>query len=589
MSKKGANDSPAILHVLALAAIVTIVLVPFSAKPFHVDDPMYLWAARHILKDPVNFYGFNVNWLNLKTSMADVMKNPPLVSYYIALAASVVGWGERAIHLAMIVPAVAAAAGIYFIAKRICARPLLATLIGVLSPAFIVSGTTVMSDVMMLAFWCWAVVLWMRGVENDDAASLAVAGVLVAMSALTKYFGMSLVPLLAAYSIFAQKKPLKCLMFLVIPAVILAGYQWATHAMYGKGLLFDAADYAVSIRYEGGTKSYIQVGFISLAFIGGCVITGLFYMPLLWSKRAMGAFAALAGAIALALITSVHQVGVTSLLENGHLRWDVIIELSLFAVAGASIMVLSIGEFFRRRDAAALLLALWVAGTFVFAAFLNWTVSGRTVLPIAPAAGMIFARRMEEKDDKKMKAILKLYLPLVPTLITAVFVAWADYDFAKAERFAANYIYAKYANGARHIWFQKHWGFQYYMESHGEKAVAIDWHDSHISKGDIVVFSLTHYRPGGHSKALIPTIETLSFTPSGGLATVDPGTYSKTTAGFYSSTSAALPYFLGPQSGDIYLVKQATIDGDLRLPFDLKTTKIPIDEKMWTRIFGDDL
>lgn len=588
MLKKGhlpQNDVSTALHVIILVLAVMAILVPFSDKPFHADDPMFLWAAKHIQTDPINFYGFNVNWLNLKTSMPDAMKNPPLASYYIALAAWAFGWAERYIHLAMTLPA--AAVGMYFIARRITRRPLLAALIGVLTPAFVVSGTTVMSDIMMLAFWCWAVVLWMRGVEKDDPLSLTAAALLVAMSALTKYFGMSLIPLLAAYSIFDKKGPSRHLAFLIIPVVILAGYQWATHEMYGKGLLFDAADYAVSARYKGGLTGNIQSGFIGLVFVGGCVITGLLYMPFLWPARTVLLWASLAVAVAATLIIKANNIGVTPIIESGRPRWDVVIQVSLFAVAGVSIMALSAVDFFRRRDAASFLLVLWVAGTFVFAAFLNWTVSGRAVLPIAPAAGMIFARRMDDKNDGRTAPLLKLYSPLIPALVIAITVAWADYDFAKAGRSAAYYVYGKYSDKTDHIWFQGHWGFQYYIESIGGKAVAIDWHDSHISRGDIVVFSTNHYRPG-RVRPLIPTIEALRLTPSGHPATVGAESHAKTSAGFYSSTCSALPYFLGPQSEDVYLIKYATADGDLRLPFDPGTKAIHIPAT-WTTVFGDDV
>lgn len=83
--------------------------------------------------------------------------------------------------------------------------PIAAALIAVLSPVFMVSANTVMCDMLMLAFWVWAVLLWVRGLERHEPLTLLLAGALVALSAPTKYFGASLIPLLVAYSLLDRK------------------------------------------------------------------------------------------------------------------------------------------------------------------------------------------------------------------------------------------------------------------------------------------------------------------------------------------------------------------------------------------------
>ena len=39
---------------------------------------------------------------------------------------------------------------------------------------------------------------------------------------------------------------------------------------------------------------------------------------------------------------------------------------------------------------------LWVIGTFLFAAFLNWTVNARSLLPLTPAVAILMTRRLEQ-------------------------------------------------------------------------------------------------------------------------------------------------------------------------------------------------
>ena len=124
--------------------IVLAALGPFLAKPFNVDDPLFLWAARQIQAHPSNPYGFDLNWYGFQSAMWDVTKNPPLACYYLAVAAAILGWSEVALHFAMLLPAVAAILGTYRLARRLCQRPVLAACTTLFTPVYLVSSTSVM-------------------------------------------------------------------------------------------------------------------------------------------------------------------------------------------------------------------------------------------------------------------------------------------------------------------------------------------------------------------------------------------------------------------------------------------------------------
>jgi len=159
-----AAKSWAAKHPLTVIGIVLLFcLGPFIDKAIHIDDPLFIWSAEWILKHPVDFYGFNVNWYGGTSLMAAINCNPPATAYFLASVASVFGWREIVLHCAFIPVAFAAAAGIYQLAKIWCGRPLLATLVASITPVFLVSSTTLMSDVLMLALWVWAMVLWEHG------------------------------------------------------------------------------------------------------------------------------------------------------------------------------------------------------------------------------------------------------------------------------------------------------------------------------------------------------------------------------------------------------------------------------------------
>src|SRR5207244_1427349 len=130
-----------------------------------------------------------------------------------------------------------------------------------------------------------------------------------------------------------------------------------------------------------------------------------------------------------------------------------------------------------RRDAAALLLFLWTGGIFFFATMLNWTINGRILLPAAPALGILIGRRIGQKSETRNRRSEaqspKPTALFVGTImlggIMSLALAKADYNVANAERAAANELWEAYHPAARTVWFEGHWGFQYYMEQLGAK------------------------------------------------------------------------------------------------------------------------
>ena len=203
---------------LVIGLILAVCLGPFINKAVHVDDPLFIWAGQWIQRHPADFYGFKVTWFFSEVPMSAANQNPPMMSYFLAGAASLLGWSEIALHLAGMAIAFAAAAGIYSLAKMWCERPLLAAVIAVLTPVFLVSSTTLMCDVLMLAFWIWAVVVWERALRGSQSGwQFAGAGLLAGLAVLTKYSALTLLPLLPALSLLRTRKIGWWLTGLVVP------------------------------------------------------------------------------------------------------------------------------------------------------------------------------------------------------------------------------------------------------------------------------------------------------------------------------------------------------------------------------------
>jgi 4-amino-4-deoxy-L-arabinose transferase-like glycosyltransferase len=551
--------------ILILATLVC--LIPFSGKAFHIDDTLFVWAAKHIQSHPENPYGFTVNWYGSEMPMSDVMKNPPLNSYYIAGAASLIGWSETALHIAFFIPAFAVIFGTYRLAEGFCKKPLFAALLTLFSPAFLVSGTTVMCDVSMLAFWIWAVVLWVKGIEKNSSWRLILAAILIALSALTKYYGMSLIPLLAIYAIFKKRGLGWWMLYLLIPAAVLAWYQFATYSLYGRGLLLDAGEYAVATR-EGYGAAILPKTMVGLAFVGGCFLAVLAYSYFLWSKRRI-VFGALFSVLLLLILSSIGTIGGFSLVNaGGEIQWLAIAQLCIFAVAGIGLAELAVVEVVKSRDADSVLLFLWIIGTMAFAAYINWTVNVRSILPLLPAASILLMRRFEgsyqtpklkshHKNRKKLPAEQKKYLPewgrlifpLIPLALLALLVARADFELAGSARSAAEQIRKQYSRD--HIFFEGHWGFQYYMESLNGKAINFE-NAGDIALGDILVRPINNTNVSNKPipKEIASPLPELKFNAVRWLSTMNVSVG----AGFYADLWGPLPYAFGAVPPERYMI-----------------------------------
>jgi 4-amino-4-deoxy-L-arabinose transferase-like glycosyltransferase len=429
-----------------------------------------------------------------------------------------------------LLPAIAVVQGGYRLAKHFCKRPLLAALVALFTPVFLVSGTTIMCDVLMLAFWVWSVVFWIQGTEQKRPGPFAVAALLMMLAAFTKYFGACLIPLVAAWSI-AGKRPVKeWLGWLAIPIAFLIAYQLATRALYGHGLLADAGKYAAAI-HKASIVSNLDLILTALSFSGGCFAVVTFFAPFLWTHRSLlvGAGIALAGCGIILFVTKgLHPVSASAARMAQILFW---------AAGGVSLLALAVADFHRCREANSLLLACWVFGTFIFTAFFNWIVNGRSLLPIAIPAGILLARRLEQRFADGIKWRL-LIAPGFLGAALAIWVAVADYSFSVAPRTAARAVYSHYGTAGHRLWFQGHWGFQYYLQKEG--AIALDLQHPKMAAGDYIALP-SHNANVYAMKGPVTELNSFVVPVHGWLSTMNR----ETGAGFYASLWGPLPFALG--------------------------------------------
>ena len=298
--------------------------------------------------------------------------------------------------------------------------------------------------------------------------------------------------------------------------------------------------------------SKLQNGLIALTFAGGCVASAVLFLPLLWRKREW--IVPASGMVLIAAITFSCGTlwGKYPALQGAALA-SAKIQMILWATGGLCVLGLAVVDIFRHRNAPSLLLFLWVAGTFIFTAFCNWTVNARSILPLTPAVAILIARRFEAR----FPTVVRTWPPgIIACLLASYGLAWsvtmADFSMAGASRQSAQEVCDKYNGGSGTLWYQGHWGFQYYMEELG--ASMMDFQNSPLKSGDLLVVPPNNTNAESPDPQTATLLETFTIPGARWLTTFN----ASVGGGFYASAIAPLPFAFGtvpPDKVFVYALK----------------------------------
>lgn len=536
-------------HLIFIILILAVAYFPFVNKAINVDDTMFLKAAEQILVTPLDFFGGEVNWDGFPVPHFAENKNPPFISYLIAAVGSVFGFSEIALHSFFFLPLALSAIGIYLLGRQFDANPLFTAILAIFTPAFLVHGTNVMSDSTMLMFWIWGLVFWISGNRTGDSKWFFLAGVSVAFGILTKYSCVLLLPLIVFSGIWQYKKPGLWMVSFLIPLSALAFFEYYTQVLYGKGLFSEAFLYA-NESSPRGLVDYFDNTLIGLSFLGGCFPAALLLMPLTGNRLLRVVVAVIAAAVAI-LIYFRGSIGGHSFIRDGGLDPGLVFQFCAFTLSGICLVFAALKEINKGFSHDSIFLLLWFFGIFIFASYLNWTINARSFILIVPVMGILLSRRLEKWGIRESKTKRHISYSMIGIAgLIAVATVYADFIWAGTARTAAKEITMKY-NKIGKVWFQGHWGFQYYMEQLGaspQKFLAIE-----IQPGDFVVIAVNNT-----GLALLPDwfvmVEDLDFSQGSLLATMS----SNRTAGFYSSVWGPMPYVVETPAKERYLVFRKT-------------------------------
>jgi hypothetical protein len=292
---------------------------------------------------------------------------------------------------------------------------------------------------------------------------------------------------------------------------------------------------------------------VCASFVGGCALPAIIAAPLLWSRKAILTTVVLTGttmAIAVHVLRSHLQVVPLGTSIEHH--WASIqLELTIFIAGGVSVLALAAAEYWQRRDAESMFLAFWVFGTFFFAAFLNWTINARSLLPLIPAVGILIARRLERHPIPGGASTSQVALALLLSGGLSFWITLADADVANSVRRASRVLYQETRTAEGSVWFAGGSNLQYYMERMGVRPLDLD--RTILRPGDVLLVPFDDF-----GKLILPP-RFISSTENIYIPLSQPVTTwsSAMGAGFYWSSRGPLPFAFGivpPQRYTIYTI-----------------------------------
>jgi hypothetical protein len=174
---------------------------------------------------------------------------------------------------------------------------------------------------------------------------------------------------------------------------------------------------------------------------------------------------------------------------------------------------------------------------------------------MAPAVGILLARRLDQKGltgrETRPRSVA---IGLAAGAALALLVTRADFFLARTVRQSAQQAGVKYGHEPGTLWYQGHWGFQFYLDAMG--ALPLDIKHSALKPGDILVV------PGNNTSLFPVNSETATLRET--IAVSGPRrltTWSTPAgAGFFAAAEGPLPFAFGrvpPENVFVYALKSS--------------------------------
>jgi 4-amino-4-deoxy-L-arabinose transferase-like glycosyltransferase len=525
---------PGLVTVLLCAApailLAVAVLLPFRDKAFTIDDTVFMSEAEHALTDPWHPTAFEIAWSEVlrPVRLSTVMASGPVIAWLLVPSALAGGaeWLAHLVPLLLMVLAILATVSLGFrlgLGRRWAAASglLLAS-----TPAALGMAGTAMPDVPAMAFGIVGlerIVAWKRNRRLDQAVF---ASVFLALAALTRSHAILLLGIGSLFLLDGfpersrwRRTPLVLWLPIVATPLLTLAIMLLTR---------DPA--------PGSSSPAGAIGFFS-SF--GRLPCNLLAFPIHWVLALPLALPWLAlrpAAIARRWRLMIRS-GVVALVLIGLSGWIGgfwIFTVPFLAALGTAVLWDILADCWTRRDAVQLALCLWILIPLSIVPYSH--LPSKYLLVSAPAAVLLVARAMS--FGRAVVAYSALGLAAVLGTTLGIAILRTDTAFAGLARRAAAELIAPQVAAGKQVWFAGHWGFQWYAQKAGARAVTLA--PPRPTAGDLLVSSL---RAKGQAIDRYPYRTRLASlaedTPGGRIMCDELG------AGFFANGSGYLPWVWG--------------------------------------------
>lgn len=478
------------LELPFLLLLVLAVTIPFLGQAVQADAHQFIDWAKLELDHPLwqhlpDYDYFGINYPG--NSYHDT--HPRLHSLYLSMWLRITGGNlsEWLLHLEVIIFPAIAAAFMYLLARRFKVNAFIATLLFVISPAFLVNSQLIMIDVPGVAFWLAAMYLYIRGVDENRIIYLVTSTVFLTLGIFTLYQNLSLLPLAFLYLILSRKIKARTLTPLAVPVIFFMAYFSAHYAAYGDppnfshyfGLPLDPS--AIIDRIRGTT-----------ALLGGTLIFPLAILAIFSRFKFINYMAI--GVLLISLVWS------SFLYLTGSFSWDNLLLLPWLLTAAAMLALFIFRSTLaaapdairrgKRKDDA--ILGVWFLGVLFYNYILLPYPSPRYLIALIPPAAIFTSKEIERIwGSDRRRLIIAGAVIFSSTLILSLAVAIEEHQRANNNKTVAGWVEERYpANG--HVWFNGGLGFQYYLEQKGYRMALINGEG--IETGDYIIESIGNNR-----------------------------------------------------------------------------------------------
>ncbi len=432
-----------------VVGLVLLLRLPFLYQAIQGDDIYYLAGAQHAQIDPLHpnhaRYVFQGKVVEMQGH-----PHPPLdvwaLAGLLALAGDV---HETVFHGAYIVFSLIAALAMYSLARRFSSRPLLATLLFLATPAFVVNGNSLESDLPLLAFWMASAALFVRAADARSLKLLAAACATMVLAAMAAYQSVVLVPVLAIYLWLNQRRWRPGWIALLAAPAALGAWQLWERASTGAMPATVLAGFFQAYNLQSLTNKLRNAGALTvhsawLVFPGLVVVAFRRLWPVVAVAAAAGFF-----------------------LDANPLFW----------VSFGTGVLLVAGLAARRPD----FTRAWALIFFAAALVLFFAGSARYLLPMAAPVALVVVEQLRERP-RWLAAGFGLQIALSLALAVVNYQHWDGY------RQAGRALAAEAARAR--VWINGEWGLRFYLESEGGLPLQ---EGQPVQPGDIVVSSELAY------------------------------------------------------------------------------------------------